>query len=243
MRPLGAVLYQGPSQLDGKPIVVIVTGLKNKSVNSKTGHMLQTWIMRQDINPAEALLTGEDFSVCGACKHRHCKDGSCYVIVARAPLQVWKTWKRGNRYVDWTDRFPDNALEGQKIRLGSYGDPAAVPFNVWRRVMSQKIVGWTGYTHQWDEKEEFLRLRSILMASVDSQFEAIKAKEAGWRTFRVKHSQEKSFADEVSCPASEEMGKRTTCSKCNLCRGIRAEAKSVAINAHGYKAKSFVRAG
>ena len=60
----GVILYEGPSLLDGEPIVAILTGLRSSSCNRKTGAMLQTWIMRADVSPAEAgeaqLLGYED---------------------------------------------------------------------------------------------------------------------------------------------------------------------------------------
>ena len=230
----GAVLYHGPSMLDGEDIVVIVTGLREASANTKTGKMLQTWIMRADVEPAQALDTGQDSSVCGDCVHR---GASCYVIVARAPLQIYRAWKRGS-YLDWTQAFPHRALRGKRIRLGSYGDPAAVPFNTWRRVFAQRLAGWTGYTHQWHDPR-FTRLRNYLMASVDSPEETLEAWHQGWRTFRVRRQDDPIMRGEVTCPASDEAGKRTTCAKCVLCAGQRTDAKSIVIMAHGYKAGSF----
>lgn len=234
---IGAVLYHGPSQLDGEDIVVIMTGLKGGSANSKTGKMIQTWILRADRDPREAALTGADASVCGDCKHRREQGGACYVVIEQAPLAVWRAWQRG-RYADWTKAFPVNALEGRRVRLGSYGDPAAVPFKVWRRVFAQKISGWTGYTHQW-QNPLFTHLRGKIMASADSRMEAAAAREAGWNTFRVRAPDEPMMEAEVMCPASEEMGKRTTCERCGLCRGQTSTGKSVAIVAHGYVASRF----
>ena len=34
------------------------------------------------------------------------------------------------------------------IRLGSYGDPAAVPIEIWDNLCSV-AANYTGYTHQW----------------------------------------------------------------------------------------------
>ena len=234
----GAVLYHGPSQLDGEEIVVVLTGLaRGGSKNSKTGKMLQTWILRADRDPRQASLTGADASICGDCKHRRNNGGACYVVIEQAPLAVWRAWKRGI-YADWTKAFPANALKGRRVRLGSYGDPAAVPYNVWRRVLDQKITGWTGYTHQW-KRSDFKRLRSVVMASVDTAEEADEARADVWRTFRVRASGEELRRGEVSCPASDEMGKLTTCEKCGLCQGLQSEAKDIAIQAHGYIAGRF----
>ena len=51
------IIYKGPSLLDGKPIVVIAT-LSNR--NSKTGNVVQTYILKSDTNPLEASKTGAD---------------------------------------------------------------------------------------------------------------------------------------------------------------------------------------
>lgn len=229
---IGAVLYEGPSELDGNPIVVIATGLGRRSNNRKTGNMIQTWIMRADIDPAVAIETQADASVCGNCKQRRNQGGACYVVVEQAPLSVWRAWKRG-RYADWTKAFPHNALAGRVFRLGSYGDPAAVPFRVWRRAFEQKLAGWTGYTHQWNHPNA-TRLRNIVMASVDDRLEAAAARQQGWRYFRVALADEERDQTEVVCPASEEAGKITTCENCGLCQGQRKTAKDVVIAPHGY---------
>jgi hypothetical protein len=45
------IIYQGPSLLDGAPIVVIANYSKS---NRKTGGVVQTYILRADMNPLEA---------------------------------------------------------------------------------------------------------------------------------------------------------------------------------------------
>ena len=66
----GRVVWEGESRLDGAPIVLIVTGFSQKSANRKTGRMLQSYILRRDVAPLEAVRTGLDTSVCGGCRHR-----------------------------------------------------------------------------------------------------------------------------------------------------------------------------
>ena len=63
----GFVFYRGKSPIDGAPIVAIAT-LESK--NGKTGDMVQTWILREDISPLMAIKTGADRSICGNCVHR-----------------------------------------------------------------------------------------------------------------------------------------------------------------------------
>jgi len=68
-RPNSRVLWEGSSLIDGAPIVVIVSGLL-KSENAKTGNMLQTYILRADVSPTNAIRSGEDSSICGDCPAR-----------------------------------------------------------------------------------------------------------------------------------------------------------------------------
>ena len=97
-----AIIYNGPSLLDGKPIVVIAT-YSNR--NKKTGHVVQTYILRSDINPLEASKTGADFSICGSCPMRGepttdpnrkiAKKRKCYVNLGQGVLIVYKAFLRG----------------------------------------------------------------------------------------------------------------------------------------------------
>ena len=92
--PSGAVIYNGPSVIDGSPIVVVLTGIRGSSSNPKTGRMVQSWILREDMHPVEALKTGADASICGQCPHRPDADGrrSCYVN-PMGPASVWRTYR------------------------------------------------------------------------------------------------------------------------------------------------------
>jgi hypothetical protein len=246
-KPNGYVLWQGPSELDGSPIVVIATGFAKDSDNSKTGAMIQTHIMRSDMEPHTALTTGDDAAVCGGCVHRPKTGGACYVLVHNAQLAVYRAWERGN-YPSCDDcehpavRYSRgnhvwnlaHRGEGRAVRLGSYGDPGAVPTWVWEAFVS-KARTWTGYTHQWRTCDP--ALQPLCMASVDSDWERIVAQQQGWRTFRVTTHEGWSPAhDEILCPASEEAGRKTTCDKCGLCQGTTAKtSKSIVIPAHGAK--------
>ena len=142
----GVILYEGPSMIDGKPIVVIANRITTASNNGKTGAMVQTFIMRQDIAPHDAVKTGDDASICGDCTHRPANGGSCYVKVFQAPLSTWKAYKRG-RYLKITTAQSSELFAGKFFRLGTYGDPAAAPFQVWRAA-TLKTKGHNGYTHQ-----------------------------------------------------------------------------------------------
>ena len=51
----GFILWEGFSPFDGAPIVAIAT---MKSVNEKTGNQVQTFIIRTDMKPADAVDQG-----------------------------------------------------------------------------------------------------------------------------------------------------------------------------------------
>ena len=218
------IIYEGPSAIDGSPIVVIAT-LGSK--NSKTGDMLQTWIMRADMRANDAAQTGEDYSVCGNCPHRGIVlngknvKRTCYVRTWQAPRSISEKYLRGGYPVIDASEIG----KGRAVRLGSYGDPAAVPVHVWQALVSEST-SHTGYTHQW--REAFASsLQGLCMASADSEAEAQQARALGWRTFRVS---ERALVnpvkgDEITCPASKEAGQKTTCASCGLCAGSMADKR------------------
>ncbi|TXR49882.1 hypothetical protein [Phyllobacterium endophyticum] len=241
----GAIIYRGPSMLDGAPIVVIATGLAKNSRNGKTGDLVQTWILRDDVSPIEAVNNGADSSICGDCPHRGTVvDGknvgrSCYVTVFQAPLVVWKSAQRG-LYAHLTPSEARLAFAGRKVRLGAYGDPAAVPMAVWNEALADIEAG-TGYTHQWRTCDQ--SLKNYVMASCDSALDHELAKAMEWRTFRVRTASEPKLAREVICPASAEAGYKTNCAACVACGGFGAKAKAdIVIIAHGAanKVNAFV---
>jgi len=236
-KPQGIIIYDGPSMIDGKPIVVIATGW-TRCHNEKTGNMIQTWIMRSDIPPVEANKVGEDTSVCGNCKHLKWK--TCYVALYTAPYQIYLAYKRG-KYQHFS---PANAhwFKNHNLRLGSYGDPSALPISIWQGLVSMSD-GHTGYTHQWKKCDP--DFKQFIMASVDSEKEKIQANKMGWKTFRVRLENDVLHDNEIVCPASDENGKKTTCTKCLLCSGKSRASKSIAIIAHGgqygEKKKRFIK--
>jgi len=229
------IIYDGPSLIDGMPIVVIVT---IDSDNAKTGDMLQTWIMRSDIDPVTASRTGADFSICGNCQHRGrphngatgwAKERSCYVNLVFSPNGIFKAFKRGRyQHTDELREVGRNRL----VRIGSYGDGAAVPQRVWDELCSEAS-GWTAYTHQGNTRPD------RFMTSADTLSDAQQAWGRGERTFRVLKTALDLQPNEILCPASEEAGKRTTCANCKLCAGASIAAKNIGIVAHGSGARHF----
>lgn len=236
----GRVLWEGPSRLDGEPIVAIATGLKGNSTNSKTDNMVQTWILRQDVKPGEAARSGADESVCGDCVHRPVGGlGTCYVNVGWGVNQVWKSWRQG-KYQRATTDVRAWMRETFHIRLGAYGDPVAVPSSVWHSILPTKLLDSTGYTHQWRNKKA-VGYKGFLMASVESEAERVEAKAKGWRSFMVVPLNRDIPTDMVWCPsdALNPRKKKIPCKDCGLCNGARYDAKDVGIFVHGPSAPTF----
>lgn len=239
-KPSGYIIYRGASLLDDKPIVVVaITG---KSSNSKTGDMVQTYILADNgKSPVESAKALDDVSVCGDCKHRRGLGGSCYVNLGQGPRAVMDGVMRGIYYDGAGDPYPEDAAlwgamiasRGRKIRLGTYGDPAAVPAYVWEKLTFQAS-GHTGYTHQWKNGKAD-HVKQWCMASVDTPKEMAIAKMEGWRTFRVRVADgSPEYSHEMKCPASAEMNKRLTCDTCMACSGgIDSKKASVTIIVHG----------
>lgn len=223
------VLWEGPSLFDGQQLVVVATGLRRGSRNAKTGAMIQTWILRVAENPVASVKSGADGSNCGTCPHR--AGAGCYVDVSRAPLAVWRSYQRGAiPHATEADRARIRSLP---LRIGSYGDPGAVPLAVWEAVTTSGQRR-TGYTHAWRTRPD---LQGLCMASADSAAESHIARAAGWRTFRVIGADDVDAGarpGEIECLA-ESRGK--SCIDCGLCHGKHAASAkaSIFIAAHGAK--------
>jgi len=228
------IIYQGPSQIDGLPIVAIAT---YSDRNTKTGKVLQTYIIRSDISPLDASKSGQDFSICGDCKFRgeansdlerkQAKNRKCYVNLGQGPTIVYKSFNRGV-YPMASDHTSIVELgKNRVVRLGTYGDPAAIPSHIWDQLLSE-CISHLAYSHQSGFRPD------ITMQSADTlaQAQAHWAKRA--RTFRVIDSlADIDLTNEILCPASKEAGRRVQCVKCQLCSGLTSNSKkSIAIVEH-----------
>jgi len=227
-KPSGVILYQGPSLLDGAPIVVIATGL-HSSRNGKTGDMVQTHILRADMLPVAAIQEGKDSSICGDCVHRGDGTGkhrTCYVTVYQAQTTVYKAFLRGS-YPVYDPAVHDKYLEGRAVRVGTYGDPVAAPIEVWHNLKRLASIT-TGYSHQWRTIAK--AWAKLVMASADTPDDVAHARQLGYRSFRVG---DEKLAGEVLCPASKEAGKKLQCIDCGACGGADGRKASIYIPLHG----------
>ena len=215
----GKLFYEGESVLDGQPIIGVVT---HGSHNKKTGKLAQTWIMRSDIKPSDALRSGDDVSVCGDCIHRI--TGSCYVAVFRAPATIYAAYHRGS--------YPRlDHMISRPVRIGSYGDPAAIPEDVWTNIIADGTMH-TGYTHQW-RQDRFAYLNEYCMASCETPEDVKLANSLGFRSFRTIVEDEPSLNGEITCMYETN---QVQCATCGLCSGRAAKTKlNISIQVHGLK--------
>jgi hypothetical protein len=224
----GIVLYEGISKLTNEPIVAIAT---IKSNNVKTGDMIQTWIIRSDISPVEASKQNKDGAICGNCPHRQNTGGACYVNIGQAPSAVYRAYKKGS-YKPFDESVHKELFFGRMIRLGSYGDPAAVPIQVWDDIL-QYCIGHTGYTHQINHKNFQKGILNICQVSADTPKQALKLQKQGLKTFRVALPDDGLLEDEIECLADS---KGLSCLACGLCDGSK---QNIAIVVHGARSKRF----
>ena len=235
-KPSGYVIYRGASMLDGAPIVVVAL---TNSTNAKTGNMVQTYILvdngRSPIDNARSLA---DVSICGDCKHRTGTGGACYVNLGQGARAVAAAIVSGNYPADIL--AAQSAAAGRMVRLGTYGDPAAVPANIWRTLLA-KAEGHTGYSHQWQTGKAGADIMALCMASADNAAERAAAKALGYRTFRVRAENEAAEAGEFICPASAEGGRRKLCGECGACDGgLNSRRADPVIIAHGTLKGRFI---
>ena len=125
----GYVIYDGASLLNGERIIAIA--LTSKTNNSKTGDMMQTYIITPH-DPRDASKHGWDSANCGDCIHRgtptndpnrkQAKGRTCYVKLYQGVLQVWRQWKKGAYPMLKGHDALAKLGESKDVRVGTYGD-------------------------------------------------------------------------------------------------------------------------
>ena len=79
----------------------------------------------------------------------------CYVNVGQAPAGVWRAFRAG-RYPRYRRRVDAELLADRSIRLGAYGDPAALPDSVVEHFANVGR-GWTGAANLLPHQPKRLR--------------------------------------------------------------------------------------
>lgn len=230
--PNGYVVYKGPSLITGDEILAIAVGF-NGSQNSKTGSMVQLYLLNSNLSPIDAMHCGANTSICGNCPMKKKQVGpktvgACYVNLGQAPTTIWKSYKKG-----LYPTLPSfDLFKGKSVRLGAYGDPTALPITVIKAIASHSF-NWTGYTHHWWNPLN-QAYKEFCVASCDGVLLMKKAKEMGWDTFRHKAKGAPLLPGEIICPSETE---GIQCIVCGLCNG--RSGKHIVIDRHGSSAHHF----
>jgi hypothetical protein len=232
----GYIAWQGDSLIDGSPIVLILTGFVNPTSNRKTGRQIQSWIIRQNYVPTYAAKYGFDNAICDSCPLKLSEIGSCYVNLLTTN-NIYRSYLAGNY-----PKFSDKELAVLQhyrypIRIGSYGDPTAIPFDIWEPIILASGKH-TGYTHR--HKNCDLRWQKYLMASMETELGAKQAQKGGWRTFRIIAPDAPLSDNEILCRHTED--DRNKCETCLLCDGSSSKP-NIADKVHGlnWKVSNFLK--
>ena len=231
-KPAGIILYKGASALDRSREIVVIATLSSN--NRKTGDMVQVWILSEDTHPVQLSADKQDHVICGNCPHRQSLGGACYVNIGQAPAAVFKAYQRG-LYPVYDASKHDALFKGRKIRLGAYGDPAAMPFEIAEHIISLSD-GHTAYTHQQKHAGFDPRFLSLCMVSADTPKQAAAAHAIGAKTFRIAVDITNKFDNEIECLSDS---KGISCHDCGICKGSSAPV-SIVIAVHGSRKGNFL---
>ena len=202
--------------------------------NSKTGSMVQNYILPESwILSSENIENLSDKEICFDCTHGQSKEKTCYVRSKMSNLglisKVRSFRKLGLENIpEFSEKIEAKLLgkiNGKAVRFGAYGEPILLGEDLVQKI-TKKAKFWTGYTHQWHKNNW---AKNYFMASVETERLAEASHKLGFRSFFVGQTENKNF---VTCPASKEAGRKTTCENCKLCMGTQSKAKSVTILPH-----------
>jgi len=233
------IIWQGPSPVNGARIMGIISGLKTKSDNDKTGTMAQIDILLADSHPMEAIRNGSDEAICGNCPLRPDKTGTriCYVNLGFAPSSKFRAMVKGSyEFITPEQVGIILAYRQRGVRFGSYGDPAMLPYEVASTILTVSGVRHTSYTHQWTEPWFDTRHLDYSMASVDTvnTVEKLNAIHPGARFYMLVDAYNNLPANTIACPSKSTErnasgARKVTCASCGLCAGTGRKAKNIAI--------------
>lgn len=246
------ILYEGPSLLNGDPIIAVGTGVERLSQNKDTGPMIQITIIRSDMHPREAIVTGKDAAICGTCPLRGLGDGtlrSCYVRESNGPAAIYRRYLKDGYARPSLDEVSD-MMRGQDVRLGAYGEPTAIPVSHVYALLEQAKM-WTGYTHTWAALSlagKAYAWQAKLMASVESEQQAHDAMRLGWRPFLALPEGREVPDHAFRCPKSrdEDDPRYRQCIDCGACAGTRDDEVNTTaaypwVPFHGGRRKNYNR--
>jgi hypothetical protein len=211
------------SPVHGEPVLLAFVP---HSQNTKTGDMVQIYIMHPDQNPLETSKLKLDDRVCGNCPLRHSLGGACYVTLFHGPNRVYNSWSDKGKKIDPIEEALEIVL-GRAVRIGAYGDIAHIPDYLAAEIMSLSN-SYTAYTHAWRNPVVARVWKGRAMASCDTAGQLRLAESQGWAGFVAVPEE----LDGVKICDNEENG--TQCRDCLKCDGSQG---SVQLTPHGARLK------
>jgi hypothetical protein len=223
----GFRIYDGPSTYNGSRVIAYVANPTKPSSNRKTGDMAQVYIFLAERSPLEAVQDGSDEATCGDCSLRKAtaKPGAptCYVTT----LFLKAAWLAALKSPLISPEEAITRVGIKPLRNGAYGDPAAVPADIWRRLGLGSRKRGTSYTHGWGRDGFDTSILEFSMASIDAHNAKDRHKLPEWaRTYRVIAEGDVLEAGEILCPHTTTGAQ---CVDCGLCGGSNVKAKNIAV--------------
>ena len=210
------------SPVHGKDVLL---SFVDKSSNTKTGPMVQVFILHPYLHPWEAAVSLADERMCGTCPMRQGLGGSCYVEINKGPASTYSSWiKTHNCALHGIDEVLE-MCGGKAVRFGAYGDPAHIPPEIATAIM-EVCLGWTAYTHDWRKPTVANFWKGKAMASCDTTAHYRAAVKAGWAAFVA--TDVEGLPGAVECLNDTHGTQCISCLRCNGKKGM-----SVVIKPHG----------
>jgi len=227
---------------DGDTITIVtLNSTSNKKIAGTGEKIVQTYhFSREQYEIAQGKTTMREFfshdgKVCFDCPFAVSNGASlsaCYTHKMMQYSGFLSSLRSIGKVTESFDSIPEydgeigakiiDLCEGRYVRFGTYGEPSLMPISL-VHFMVDVAKSWTGYTHQWSKKPEYA---PYFMASTHTADEERIASLIGYRSFVASPIPISQF---ISCPASEEMGFKSNCSKCGLCSGTQGKGKKSVI--------------
>jgi len=232
--------------LGGAEIILVVYGFSGIN-NRKLGPMIEASVFVAAEKPSTAADDGRDSAVCGDCPGRPTNWGYCYVQI---PVEVDKTWEAARDLpADLKLAYAQIRDSGWPIRLGVYGDAAAVPFEIVEALVQATAtedgkLRYSGFTHQWSHPNFDHRHLKYLAPSVEfvAEREELKQHFPTVMTYRIVRNAEEMLAGEIKCKGGvePEADKCCECMSCGGTEGIARRDRVVVVHGVARKEKRLM---
>lgn len=219
--PDHVVAWRGKSKLNGTEILLVLYAFNGRT-NQKSGCMIETAILVADRCPRDAARDGSDVAVCGYCPARQTNRGWCYRTPGRE-YREHQTWDKIRDLPGDLAHVCDVVRRsGLPIRFGSYGDPAAVPYEVLKRLVDASGGRISGFTHSWSHPNFDPRLFEFLSASIEFPQEGQELKRLfpSVKTYRVILDKAAVLPGEEPCTGGPKEDDNHCCVCPSPCRGM-----------------------